>query len=300
MNRNLKLLGVISTIFMVWVLLQGALVTNTGSGRGCGDSWPLCDGNWIPYLTLESIIEYTHRAVSGIAGLLVVALAYWGWRALGKSREATALAVGSVFFIVVQALLGAAAVMWPQPKTVMALHFGISLVSFAFVYLLTVRIFQADQPQRAPQAPPSASFQRRALVAFVYTYVVVYLGAYVRHTGASLACTDWPLCNGALIPELTGPVGANFLHRAAAALLILLLGWFAWQARGERPDLARSAQIAFGLVLLQALSGAMVVLGQLSLGAQTLHGMLMIALFASLSYALWQTLFVAPPEAMQR
>jgi heme a synthase len=287
MPKLLRLLSVVTTAIMAVVLLQGALVTNTGSGQGCGSTWPLCDGEWFPAMNLHSWIEYSHRAVSGLAGILVLIMAVWAWRALGRSREAAWLAVASVFFIGVQAALGAAAVVWPQPKAILALHFGISLVSFASVFLLAVLVFQRGRQQAAPP-PPGPFFRLWSLLLFAYAYLVVYLGAFVRHSGASLACTDWPLCNGAVIPELTGLVGAHFMHRVAAGLLVLLLGWFAWKVRAERPDLARAAAVSFALVVLQALSGATVVLSGLSLGSQTLHGGLIIILFASLSYMLWQ------------
>ncbi|UOQ50659.1 COX15/CtaA family protein [Gracilibacillus caseinilyticus] len=63
----------LTTIIVLFVLLQGAVVTKTGSGQGCGTTWPLCFGKVIPYNpTLETIIEYTHRLISSVAGILVL------------------------------------------------------------------------------------------------------------------------------------------------------------------------------------------------------------------------------------
>ena len=64
----------------------------------------------------------------------------------------------------------------------------------------------------------------------VYVLRVVYLGAYVRHAGVSLACADWPLCNGQVVPRLDGPTGIVFAHRLAA-LGAAAAQWLAWQAR---------------------------------------------------------------------
>lgn len=300
MHTKLKILSVVTTAIMAVVLLQGALVTNTGSGRGCGMTWPLCDGKLVPDINIHSIIEYSHRAVSAFAGILVIIMALWAWRALNRSREATLLAAASVLFIAVQGALGAAAVVWPQPKAILALHFGISLISFASVLLLAVLIFRQSRQGRAAAPPPGDFFRKGSLLVFSYTYFVIYLGAFVRHTGASLACTDWPLCNGAVIPELSGAIGAHFAHRVAAGLLVLLLGWFAWRVRKERADLAQSALAVFVLVVLQALSGAMVVLSGLTLGAQSLHGGLIIALFGFLSYMVWESLPIRQQAGVSR
>src|SRR5215831_14187740 len=59
---------------MLLVLVMGAAVTNTGSAEGCGRSWPLCNGQFVPEFTLATAIEYSHRAVTGLETLLVLAL----------------------------------------------------------------------------------------------------------------------------------------------------------------------------------------------------------------------------------
>jgi cytochrome c oxidase assembly protein subunit 15 len=130
--------------------------------------------------------------------------------------------------------------------------------------------------------------------ALLYTYVVIYLGAFVRHTSASLACgVDWPLCNGALLPAAYGPMIAQFAHRLAAAGAVVLLAvlWItARRTRTERPDLYRGSLIALAAVVLQALSGASVILSRLDVFATLLHGVLVSVMFGCLSYLALHTL----------
>lgn len=146
MIKFLRTLSLIATILMLFLLLGGALVTKTGSADGCGDSWPLCEGELIPSeFTFEMVIELSHRAVSGVAGIVVLTLAILSWIKIGHVREVKFLAFSSVFFIVLQALIGAAAVVWGQSDFVLAAHFGISLVSFAAVFLLMLLIFELDK-----------------------------------------------------------------------------------------------------------------------------------------------------------
>ncbi len=99
MIRTLKLLSVVSTLGMVFVLVGGALVTKTGSGMGCGESWPLCNGQLLPSnITPELVIELSHRLVSGIMGIVVLALSVLSWIIIGHIREVKFLAFMSSFF----------------------------------------------------------------------------------------------------------------------------------------------------------------------------------------------------------
>src|SRR5699024_9632905 len=139
----IKWLSVVSSIGMVFILLGGALVTKTDSGAGCGTSWPLCNGQLFPSeITAELIIELNHRLVSSVIGITVVSLAILSWVYIGHIREVKFLSFMSVFFLIFQGLLGAAAVVWGQSDFVLALHFGISLISFATVFLLMLLIFE--------------------------------------------------------------------------------------------------------------------------------------------------------------
>jgi cytochrome c oxidase assembly protein subunit 15 len=166
---------------------------------------------------------------------------------------------------------------------VLASHFGISLVAFASTLVSTVLVFErTSRTAPDPLAPVAPGFRWAVLGVGVYVLLVVYLGAYVRHSGVSLACFDWPLCNGQVVPSLEGGAGVVFAHRVAALGVLGLLGWLSVRARrlGVAP---RTALIAFGLSVLQAASGAVVVLTQLGLFSTLSHAAIMALLFGSLA-----------------
>jgi heme A synthase len=94
-------------IFNVVVILLGALVRATGSGAGCGRSWPTCHGQVVPELEGATAIEFAHRATSGVALILVFVLAMMIWRATAPRHPARLGAVLSVVAIVGEALIGA-------------------------------------------------------------------------------------------------------------------------------------------------------------------------------------------------
>src|SRR4029077_5458991 len=140
--------------------------------------------------------------------------------------------------------------------------FGISLVAFASTFLSTVVVFERTADSTAPRHGPAlGSVSRRlrwaVLGTSVYVLGVVYLGAFMRHTGVSLACADWPLCNGQVVPPLEGPTGIAFAHRLAALGAVVLVGFLSARTRSIA-GIGPIALGAFALVVLQALSGALV------------------------------------------
>jgi heme A synthase len=93
-------------------VLWGAFVRATGSGAGCGNHWPLCNGVVTPHSpTAQTVIEFTHRATSGVDLILVGLLVIWTFRAFPRHHPARLGAVLSTVFLVTEALIGAALVL---------------------------------------------------------------------------------------------------------------------------------------------------------------------------------------------
>jgi heme A synthase len=95
------------------VILWGAYVRATGSGAGCGSHWPLCNGEVIPKSEqIETLIEFTHRASSGVAFLLVLGMLVWAWRIYPGGNPVRNGAILSMIFMITEALLGAGLVLF--------------------------------------------------------------------------------------------------------------------------------------------------------------------------------------------
>ncbi|HSM57361.1 MAG TPA: COX15/CtaA family protein [Candidatus Sulfomarinibacteraceae bacterium] len=98
--------------YNILVILWGAYVRATGSGAGCGRHWPLCNGEVVPRAPeIETIIEYVHRTSSAFAGVLVIILLVWAFRAYGKGHAVRKAAVFSLIFIITEGLVGAGLVL---------------------------------------------------------------------------------------------------------------------------------------------------------------------------------------------
>ncbi|MEO2075213.1 MAG: heme A synthase [Bacillus sp. (in: firmicutes)] len=291
MRRSLKWLAVATTIGMILVLIGGALVTKTGSGMGCGRSWPLCNGKFVPLdITPELVIELAHRLVSGVVGILVLVLSVWSWKAIGHIRETKFLSFLSFFFLLLQGLIGAAAVKWGQSSFVLALHFGISLISFASVFLLTLLIFEIDKKFEADKLKIDKRMSFHIIGLSIYSYLVIYTGALVRHTKSSLVCLDWPLCKNDT-PALPSNMWewVQMGHRAAAGLIFI---WIAYvlliviRNYKHQKIIYWGWIIAFILVSLQVIAGAFIIISRLNLYIALLHAFFITCLFGVLSYFL--------------
>lgn len=304
---------------MFIVLIMGAMVTATGSGEGCGQDWPLCEGSFLPAGSVESLIEYSHRIVTGIIGFIVLATSISAWRIRRRHPEFTFLVPAMAATLIIQSLMGAAAVRWPQTPEVMATHFGISLVCLAAAALIARILTESSGKKGDPWQIRLHRSQTRAPVAFrwfifaimLISVGVAYSGAYVRHTGAELACTSWPTCSGQLIPEFGGLAGIHTLHRLAALVITLLaialLAW-AFTIRHRREDLFTIAKWSMVLVVLQSLAGAAVVFSGVQLLTALTHAGLMAIFFVVLCdgvRCIWPiretaTATVIPPQAAPR
>jgi len=299
--RALLALARATTIVMFAVVLAGFLVTETGSAQGCGRHWPLCEGQFTPPFNLHGMVEYGHRFLSSIVGVLVLALAIWAWRRWGRRLEVRLYALLMLLFTMIQALLGAEAVLFPTSPAVLASHFGISLVALGATLALDVRLHETALPRGAPRSRPALPGPLRALVYgyFAYLFLLVYSGAYVAHTGTGMLCgTSWPLCLATPLPALGGGTWIPFLHRFGAFLAVLwtLAVYLALRPYARtRPDALARARLAVLAVLAQAFSGWYLVASGLALPAVMLHITLMVLLF-SLATALLLAVLRAPAD----
>ena len=97
--------------YTVLVAVWGAYVRATGSGAGCGNHWPLCNGEVLPRApAMETVIELSHGLSSGLAGVLILALTIWALGRFGLRHRVGATAVISLVLTVIEALIGAALV----------------------------------------------------------------------------------------------------------------------------------------------------------------------------------------------
>lgn len=291
MIRIIKWLSVVATLGMVFVLIGGALVTKTGSSMGCGPSWPLCEGEFVPTdITPELVIEFSHRLISGIMGVVVLALSILSWKYLGHIREVKFLAFMSSLFLILQALIGAAAVIWSQSDFILATHFGISLLSFTAIFLLMLLIFEIDQKFDTASLVIQKKHRVEIYAITIYSLIVVYTGALVRHAHASMVCADWPFCTNSSALNFASYSLEQWIqmgHRTMASILfiwtIVLFIKIIKNYRHNRVMFWGWVTTLF-LIVLQVFFGAMIIFTMLNLGIALMHAFVISCYFSMLSY----------------
>ena len=145
-TRLLRRLAWTGSALALGLIVLGGVVRITGSGMGCGDHWPRCDGEWFPPLDLPTLIEIGHRWAAALVSLLVFAVALVGWR---RHRNEPALrnpALLAAVLLVVQVLLGAVTVKLALPPWVIVTHLANAMLLLAALMVVALRAGAPEGP----------------------------------------------------------------------------------------------------------------------------------------------------------
>ncbi|MDQ3224746.1 MAG: heme o synthase [Gemmatimonadota bacterium] len=246
------------------LIVLGGVVRITGSGMGCGDHWPRCNGQWFPPLDLPTMIEIGHRWAAALVSIVLLAMTAVAWtrhRAEGALRNPATLAL---VVLVVQVLLGAVTVKLALPPGVVIIHFANAMVLLAVILVTALRATETGSPGVAgARIAPLHGAHGLVLGTAVLGFVVILFGAQVANFHAGLLCLGFPLCGGAVLPPANLLAFLPWAHRALAFgfLALALVLAVRLSPRSDPPSraLRRSAAIVVALTVLQiGIAAAMV------------------------------------------
>lgn len=179
--------------YTVLVILWGAIVRATGSGAGCGNHWPTCQGAIIPPPhAIETLIEFGHRVSSGLSGILVLILLVWAFRLKPVTVFVRSMAVMSFIFILVEGFLGAMLVrlelVADNASTLRAIVIGFHLVNtLVLLAFLTLTAWGAMRRNSDPRIRFTASSGLTlALVIALLAFVVLSAAGAITALGDTL------------------------------------------------------------------------------------------------------------------
>ena len=274
------------------LIVFGGIVRITGSGMGCGDHWPKCNGSWLPPMTLETAIEYTHRILGVSIGIILIGVFAYaflhrnerGFRGPGGVLRYAATALG---LVVVQGLLGAITVWFEIPPAVLVVHFAVAMTIMAVLLVAGARArYQGDGAGEADRKELKGTY-----IAAALGFAVVVMGALVaNNAGAPMACQGFPLCNGSVLPSGGSLVHMHWTHRVLAFgtfFFVMYQAHRTWHGGGSR-KVRRAALATAMTITLQVLVAAGLILMHLPKALQVLHLAMGAAVWAHL--AIWSAL----------
>ena len=241
----------------VAVILWGAVVRATGSGAGCGNHWPLCNGDILPQdPSITTLIEFSHRLSSGVALIATLFLGYHAWRAYPSGHRVRVGAMLAAATIVVESLLGAGLVLLDMVAQNRSLArgwwVGGHLVNtLALLSAFTAAAVWASGTTR-PRLPTD-THRRRLFAAVVFAMLMM---AATGATGAITALGDTLFPASSLADGLAQKAIADahpfvkmrYWHPAVAVTAALALG-LAGRALAEASPSPRGRRLADGVAI---------------------------------------------------
>ncbi|MCC6069692.1 heme A synthase [Massilia sp. GCM10020059] len=331
-NKYRKLVWVI--VFLTFDLIVfGAFTRLTDSGLGCPD-WPGCYGAANPFIAHEQIaaaealmptgpvtvvkawIEMTHRYLAMGIGALIMALMATSWIQWRKTRRAEfspAIPTALFFFVCVQGAFGAWTVTLKLQPVIVTIHLLLGMGLLALLVWMGGRQDHAMHrfPAAGSNAPVLAALRPLAIVSFVLLFVQIALGGWVSTNYATLACTDFPLCGGKVVPDMDfehgftlwrelGKTAAgsylpfsaltaiHWVHRNFAFVVFAVVGWTAWRA-WPHAGLGKTARLMAVALGAQFVTGVATVFLDFPLAIAVLHNAgaaVLVLLVTMLNYQL--------------
>ncbi len=249
-------------VYNVLVILWGAVVRGTGSGAGCGDHWPLCNGQVVPLNPkIATVIEFTHRMMSGGTLLLIVALTLLVFRSTVQRHLARVFAIAGLLLTLNEALLGALLVKLgltaqstsPLRPPMLALHLSNTLLLMAALALTAHFLGRRAAYQRG-----EVTFKHRvpAVIGLLSAMVIGVTGSL-----AALGDTLFPAASlrAAFAQDFSATsqwlIRLRVLHPLSAVIAGGFLLWLLWRSVFSQSESVQSGSAPSGSAQSRAAGG---------------------------------------------
>ncbi len=278
------------------VVLWGAFVRATGSGAGCGNRWPLCNGVMVPRAPrIETVIEFTHRATSGLSLISVAVLCLWAFRLFPRGHRARMFAALSVAFLFAEALLGAGLVLFQYVEH----NASAGRAAYLSAHLVNTQILLAMLTLTAWFGAHAASHPWRGAPKLVVAALPVSIVVAVSGAIAALGDTLFPAASMAsgMRQEFSQTAGALLRLRVVHPVLAVVGGAILLAAavaaiRSGRAAAACMGTILAALVCVQLAAGALNIVLLAPVWMQILH--LLLADLVWIALVVMTLEFLAP------
>ena len=247
--RAFRALAIVTAVCAYFQIALGGVVRVSGSGLGCQNQWPLCNGHLYPAFEVHSVIEYAHRTFGALTSTLMLLTAVAAWVVFRRRRPVVAyLATAALAVVALEIPLGALVVFKDLAGFLVLAHLAVAMAILGLLVATAVLSFPA------PAVQPSRAYTRLAAAMAAAVYVLLLTGATVVAGRADDGCHAWPLCGNGFQPDFSGVNAITMTHRifaALAGLLILHVLTTALRRWRAVPGLAVTAALALVAFLIQ-------------------------------------------------
>ena len=261
----------------IGLVVIGVIVRATESGMGCPD-WPLCYGQIIPPTTdsgdviaYKAWLEWIHRAIAAVIGLIVLAVVFIALRNLKGRRSLQGASIALLALVLFQAWLGRQTVLESNSGASVTAHLASAM---AFVGLQIWMLARSGYDETLAGIRRASGSVVAPIVAAGAIYALLLFGSNVTGTDTGLLYPDWPLMGGTLFPPITELSTPMIVHRYATAIVALILISALWIVRREQGSPAHVRQLltyAAAVFAVQCVIGAVQIFTKLAPWTQTLH-----------------------------
>ncbi len=237
-DRVLIALLIASVIGAILQITLGGVVRVTGSGDGCPD-WPLCYGRLIPPFEYHALLEWSHRTVGSLVGIVIIAATARAWFRSPRDTTVVRLTTAALILIAIVGGIGGAVVLNDLNPALRTLHLALAEMVVLLLVFALVAVVHRPVGQSGANGGPLATGARGeswqgptlkiATFGAVAILVALLSGSYAVWRDAGAVCSTWPLCGGPLIPqwELTW---IHMAHRALSGAAVVVVLWAAHRA----------------------------------------------------------------------
>ena len=282
--RNLPHLALAASLVIFLTIVMGGITRATDAGLACA-GWPFCGGEITPPADVLGRLAYIHRILAGLGSVLLLLAALVSGVRTSRDRLVHLPLVGAAILMGIQVVGGRILAISSSPAAATALHLGFALAALGLTIAAAVAAYYRSYKGQLPgQVRIRSPFSRLAWVTLVTVLLMLVSGAMVAASGVTVACPEWPLCGGSLLPA--DPAGwLNMGHRGLVALSGLLMAGLlvqAWRTQRSQTPVIVAATTASVLFFAQALLGRMQVTQAFPPAMQALHTATAVAVWAAL------------------
>jgi len=263
------MLGKLTLGVFFLLLVWGNIVAGLKAGLACPD-WPLCHGQIVPPFRFDIYVEFSHRVIGALAGLLLLILSVNRFKRYTGAVKAIPFI--ALILLLIQVTLGGLVVLLHLPVDLTTIHFSIALL----IFFLVIFLDYFDGDRNIPYFN-TRSFNNAFLLLSILIFVQAVLGAYVRHSNAGLACPDFPKCLGYWVPpNLSGIVLIHFMHRSLAYFIFAVFLILAFTRIIDK-KYKKKLHTVLGLIIVQIILGVGLIHSKLFFAVTAMH--ILVALF---------------------